>query len=80
MTESSLMAALIVQRKAAPRVANDRIRLLRATDAQGPIAGAAPVVGLSCGAAWDAVGPLNTRFARPLVKAAPGGAQAAGCE
>ncbi|TCM82707.1 TOBE domain-containing protein [Rhodovulum steppense] len=73
MSDSTLKAALILQREGAPRVGGDRIRLLRAIDAHGSIAGAAREVGLSYKAAWDAVGTLNNLFAQPLVEAAPGG-------
>ncbi|TCO73245.1 TOBE domain-containing protein [Rhodovulum euryhalinum] len=78
MSDSTLKAALILQREGAPRVGGDRIRLLRAIDAHGSIAGAAREVGLSYKAAWDAVGTLNNLFAQPLVEAAPGGRSGGG--
>ncbi|TDX28573.1 TOBE domain-containing protein [Rhodovulum visakhapatnamense] len=73
MSDPSLKAALTLQREGDPRIGGDRIRLLRAIDANGSIAGAAREMGLSYKAAWDAVGSMNNLFARPLVEAAPGG-------
>lgn len=73
MSDRKLKAALTLQREGAPRVGGDRIRLLRAIEAQGSIAGAAREVGLSYKAAWDAVGTMNNLFALPLVEATPGG-------
>ncbi len=73
MSDGKLKAALTLQREDAPRVGGDRIRLLRAIDAQGSIASAPREVGLSCKAAWAAVGTMNNLFAHPLVAASPGG-------
>jgi molybdate transport system regulatory protein len=73
MSDTTLKAALTLQRDGAARIGGERIRLLRAIDDHGSIAGAARAVGLSYKAAWDAVGTLNNLFAAPLVEAAPGG-------
>jgi len=78
MPDSTLKAALILQREGASRVGGDRILLLRAIDSRGSIAAAARDVGLSYKAAWDAVGTLNNLFAQPLVEAAPGGRSGGG--
>lgn len=58
-----------------PRVAVSRMALLQAIGERGSISAAARQVGLSYKAAWDAVQALNNLFDRPLVSAAPGGAQ-----
>ncbi|SIS70175.1 TOBE domain-containing protein [Phaeovulum vinaykumarii] len=73
LPESRLRAGLSLQREGAGKVGSERIRLLRAIETHGSIAGAARELGLSYKAAWDAVGTLNNLFAEPLVEAAPGG-------
>jgi molybdate transport system regulatory protein len=58
---------------AAPRAAEDRVRLLEAIDGAGSITAAALALGLSFRSTWDAVQALNNLFPRPLVAARPGG-------
>lgn len=80
MSDTALKVALTLQREGASRVGGERIRLLRAIDTHGSIAGAAREVGLSYKAAWDAVATLNNLFAQPMVEAAPGGRSGGGAK
>jgi molybdate transport system regulatory protein len=57
----------------AGRVGGDRVRLLEAIDHHGSITRAAPTLGLSYRATWEAIRTLNNLFAVPLVRAQPGG-------
>jgi molybdate transport system regulatory protein len=68
-----LTASLLLRRGAGLRVGAERIALLEAIDAQGSIAAAAKVVGLSYKGAWDAVQALNNLFDEPLVTTQAGG-------
>lgn len=59
-------------------LADARIRLLEAIDAQGSISRAAPLVPLSYKGAWDAVEAMNNLSAEPLVERATGGRHGGG--
>ncbi|MGH8256585.1 MAG: TOBE domain-containing protein [Steroidobacteraceae bacterium] len=56
----------------------NRIRLLEAIDRLGSISQAAPDVGLSYKAAWDAVDAMNNLAEQPLLIRAPGGKHGGG--
>ena len=59
-------------------LADARIRLLEAIDAQGSISRAAPLVPLSYKGAWDAVEAMNNLSTEPLVERATGGRHGGG--
>lgn len=59
-------------------LADARIRLLEAIDAQGSISRAAPLVPLSYKGAWDAVEAMNNLSTEPLVERSTGGRHGGG--
>lgn len=79
-TQAAPLPVFALQSASGLRAGEDRFRLLEAIDRLGSISAAAREVGLSYKAAWDATNTLNNLFAKPLVRARPGGRHGGGAE